>query len=122
MIIKYNESKVTAEQAPRYAEVLSTYMGDGRCEQHELLLQFEALPVMEHGLTLAAYCTPASSDNPGGEIDEQRALVLRGTLSIQTVIRFAQEPIVRQGLGVVFDDDEAAVPSAAIEAVLELIE
>lgn len=38
MIIRYNESKATAEQAPRYAKVLSTYVDDGRREQHELLL------------------------------------------------------------------------------------
>lgn len=88
MIIKYIKSKATAEQASRYAEVLSTYMGDGTREQHNLLLRFEALPMMEHGLTLAAYMTGDDDDDEAGTTrknankDDDRTRVLaRGAVT-----------------------------------------
>jgi ferritin-like metal-binding protein YciE len=88
MIIKYIESKATADQAPRYAEVLSAYIGEGRQSQHHLLLGFEAAPMIEHGLTLAAYMTSNDDDDDvaaagrGDKKEGDRARVLaRGAVT-----------------------------------------
>lgn len=70
MIIKYIESKATTNQAPRYAEVLSAYMGEGKRAQHQELLRLEASPAMEHGLTLAAYMMHSEG---AGEAQKRRS-------------------------------------------------
>lgn len=75
MIIKYIESKATAQQAPRYAVVLSTYMGEARQSQHDLLLRFEPSSMIEHGMTLAAYMTDNDHLNDlraGEEVEKKK--------------------------------------------------
>jgi hypothetical protein len=63
MVIKHIDSKATTEQAPCYAEVLGAYICGGKQSQYDLLLRFEPSPMMEHGLTLAAYMTGSGDGN-----------------------------------------------------------
>lgn len=74
MVIKHIDSKASTEQAPRYAEVLGAYIGEGKQSQYDLLLRFEPAPMMEHGLTLAAYMTGSGDgdDDVAAEESEEK--------------------------------------------------
>lgn len=65
MIIKNIDTKATTQEAPRYAELLSAYMGEGKEAQRNALLRFEPSPAMEHGLMLAAYMTGSDDADEG---------------------------------------------------------
>lgn len=98
MIIKNIESKATARQAPRYAEVLSAYMGEGKRAQHEALLRFEATAAVEHGLTLAGYMSHSDDaedvekgqDDPIRKVDDATRVLARGALTGKILLGWEQ--------------------------------